>query len=913
MLRRFGIIGLLFAFLMPGSMVFSAEPSEVPDPPTWAVQYTEGLKAWREIIGYWIEQQNSWGSFGFGAGEDCEMTVGWPGVMMATDDRQIELALERMSDGVWNLGVIQNGYIAIATDPEHGAEPTSYTNPVLLYQKFGSPKLIERLMVTAQNVETWTGRTPKGDRHMRSTYYGSQQAHEWLFYSEDSPINARAWLPMMHLVMYNRDPYLKKYFLEWTASWAKHAMADCYGKPPGILPGTVAFKTGKPGEFTKNWWGAGAHDFSSLWYQTRLHGMLVVAYTLTGDEKYITPLREMLRFFSTYAKPAVAKGQPLPPDRLPKRYTFPEGWRDGDVSTRWARDVAMGHPGGWYYYVTGDMQFDAAFSKLLGREIKRGAFTAIDKEIVERGARRATSSRDSYFTDVLERVKQGGSTANYAAAWWQKRYGTMTFGPRCFHDGGRLANSVNWPWVDFPMPSVVWKNTGYTTGIFVLDDSSQRFAVALANLADRTRSIGAQLFTLDEGDYQLRLGPDVDGDGEFDAVTRTDRVFVERGTIVPVDLPRHVTMLLELTRAPDAGPVPEWRSRPDLGLDPWDVMISKENASPGDEVTVTVRVHNIGTAPAGNVRVTVSKIPSNEFIPIAEGTVKRIDPPAKLRPSFLDVMLKLTCPADTDSLLVSIDPLDVIDELYEGNNRVSVDICDLKTSQPVKKIVQHEPVKRASLADVDPDKCSRYDAPFGAGIKVDGLIGEAGWADVPVFELLPNPKTRLEKRTWMQAAYDDEALYLALRCEEPDPDRLDTDLPNTGKIYYNDGFEIFIDPGCDVWRYWQFVFDTALHKLQIMTRNQYARKVPWDVAVHVGEREWTAELRFPLDAFVSWGIEPPKPGSRWRMNVNRFTTTLRDPAEPDRRRSERSHFSPKGRLQSHHEPKLWGDVYFKQR
>lgn len=47
-------------------------------------------------------------------------------------------------------------------------------------------------MVTAKNIEHWMGKTPQGDLHMKSTYFGSRQMVDWGFYVEDSPINARA-------------------------------------------------------------------------------------------------------------------------------------------------------------------------------------------------------------------------------------------------------------------------------------------------------------------------------------------------------------------------------------------------------------------------------------------------------------------------------------------------------------------------------------------------------------------------------------------------------------------------------------------------------------------------------------------------------------------------------------------------
>ncbi len=881
---------------------------DAPAAPEWARLYTDGLRAWREIIYYWIDRQRPDGTFGFGFGEDCEMIVGWPGVMMAADDRRIERAIERLADNRWYNDSIQNGYVYLATEAEHGAEPTSYTQPVMVYQKFGSPKFIERLMITSKNVEHWTGITPRGDRHMRSTYFGSQQMREWPFYHEDSPINARTWLPMMHLLLYNRDPHLMSYFLEWTGAWAKHAMATDWGKPPGFLPGQVEFETGRPGGYTHNWWGAGAHDFNSLWYKTRLHGMLVVAYELTGDAAYIAPLRELMRFLSTYARPKAEEGKSPPPDRLPEQYSFPAGWREGDASTRYALDVARGHPGCWYYYATNDTQFDKKFEALLGTEIKRGPFERIDMGIVEAGCKRAESFRDGYFTNVVPKLKYGGSTANYAAAFWQKHYGTMTFGNRCFRDGGRLANSVNWPWVDYPPPAVVWKNTGYDTAIFVLEDSPQRFRVELCNVAGSLRRIGAQLFTLDEGVYEMSVGPDADEDGTFDTVASTDRVDIERGSRVLVELPPGVTTLLELRRGPASGPVPPWRPRPDLALDPGDIMVSKEKPSPGDRVTITVQVHNIGAKPAENVMIHLLGKKGDSQVLLADATLDRLDPPQRLMPSFAGVSFEWRVAEGVHEIGALLDPHDAVDELYENNNAAWVELSEAKPSQPVKRVIQHGPVVKPSLRDVTRTDLSRYDVRFRRGIKVDGLIGKREWHGIEPFEFLAHADGgRPKKRTWMKMAYDGNALYVAMRCEEPDLELLDTSLPRIDDIYYNDGFEIFLDPASQVWRYWQFTFDTVPHKFQTLSRNRYAPKALWHVAVAKGDGEWTAEVRFP---FSSFDVDPPEPGSRWRMNAMRFTTTFRDPANPDRRIFERSHFSPKGKLHHHHKPELFGDLYF---
>lgn len=888
----------------------------VPCAPQWARQYTEGLRAFRQIIEYWLDRQQTNGSFGFGLGEDVEMVVGWPGIMMATDDRRIEQALERMIDGVWGNDLIQRGYIAIATDPEHGAEPTSYSTPILLYQRFGSPRLIERLMVTAQNAEAWTGLTPAGDRHMRSSYFGSQQMYTWPFYDEDTPINARAWIPIMQLVLYNRDEYATRYMTEWADAWVRHALGSARGKPPGFLPGQVAFPTGEPGGYTNNWWGAAAHEFSRLWYQTRLHELLVVCYTVTGNQKYLEPLRKLLDFVSRHARPAVPAGVPTPPDRLPSQYAFPPGWREGDMSTQWARDLGWGHFLNWYWYVTGDARFDASFGALFDKPIERGPYPRVDTALVESAWRRAVSFRDQYFQQVLPdlRVGKGDSLANYAAAFWQKQYGTMTFGNRCFRDGGNLANSVNWPWVDFPPPSVVWKNTGYEVGIFVLADERQLFRVALCNVSDTRKTIAAQLFALDEGCYTVRQGPDLDGDGNLDSVTRREETTIRRGDRIPIPLFPQVSTLVELERRTDSGPVPVWRPRPDLGLDPWDLLVSNPRPAAGEVVAATVRIHNIGTRPAHNFAVTLQAIAGDVGAPIGEATVDALDPPQQCVPSWRDVIFSWRVPPalaariDEVTLRADLDPRGGVDELFEGNNSASAPLVTLAAEQPTKRFVQYPPARRPSLEDVTRQDLATYVVHQTEGIVIDGTVEEAAWTAAPPFAFVAHADGKTpKKQTTMRAVYDRSALYMAFVCEEPDMALIDTDLKDIHEIYYKDGFELFVDPGAEVWRYWQFVFDTVPRQFQTLTRNEYAPKAAWEVAIAKGASAWSAEVRFP---FASFGRTTPVPGERWRFNAMRYTTTFTDPERPGKRKAERSHFSPLGPLHLHHEPELFGDLWF---
>jgi hypothetical protein len=777
----------------------------------------------------------------------------------------------------------------------------------MTYAEFGSPRIGERMMATGRSLEFWMGTTgPRGHRHMRATWFGSQRIPDWKYKNTDSTMNARAWLPIMNAAMYNRDPYLVKAITDWADAWVDHARDTTFGKPYGFLPTEVVFPTDEVGGYTNNWWASSSHGYDAtwIWNQARLNEVLIIAYVLTGDRKYLLPARETVRFSARYAMDPVKDGETRE-DTLPKDLEFPPGWRDGDASYRWFHEAAQGWLLHWYRYVTGDTQFDEVCSRRLHTEILDGKpYQRVDTELVHRAYERAMGTRKEQFGDVLPDIDIHNSVSNYAAAFWVKPYGNMTFGNRCFRNVGGCVN-VNWPWVDFPPPAVVWKNTGYETGIFVLEDRPNTLRVSLCNITQQPRQVGAQLFTLNEGRYRLRIGPDLDSDGRFDRVTEQRTVHIARGDIVSIDLEPGVETLVELH---GDNPPTRWRPRPDLGLDPQDIIVSAAPA-PGKRVDVSVRIHNIGTEPAERFEVDWLARVNGRVTVIKRHRIGWLAPPVKCTPSYVERSVEWTVPDGCEAIGVSLDPDHRVDEIYEGNNVAWVSLDEVQTAWHDKQYGYYGPEKRPTLADVDEDKVSNYVAPKVAGIAMDGRLDDDAWRAAEPFRLIANENARYTKPVDMRMAYDDQALYVGLYCQEPDLDKIKDNLTGTS-IYYNDSVEIFIDHLSQVWLYHQFVFDTKMRTLQADIVNLHATPLAWEPEVYKGPDFWSAEVRFP---FQSFGVPTPKPGSRWRIDVMKFTTTVTNPEHPTWQATERSHFSPKGNLSYYHQPNLFGNVWFGER
>ncbi len=118
------------------------------------------------------------------------------------------------------------------------------------------------------------------------------------------------------------------------------------------------------------------------------------------------------------------------------------------------------------------------------------------------------------------------------------------------------------------------------------------------------------------------------------------------------------------------------------------------------------------------------------------------------------------------------------------------------------------------------------------------------------------------KQTAVQACWDQNALYLAIVCEEPDAALMKFSVTDGGDAWLDDGIEIFLQPGGEKAPVYQLVV-TARGARSCGAGTPDFTKV--QAAAHTGADFYSLELRIPHEVTQTQPVE----GQRWRGNVCR--------------------------------------------
>lgn len=172
--------------------------------------------------------------------------------------------------------------------------------------------------------------------------------------------------------------------------------------------------------------------------------------------------------------------------------------------------------------------------------------------------------------------------------------------------------------------------------------------------------------------------------------------------------------------------------------------------------------------------------------------------------------------------------------------------------------------------------------------KIDGVLDEAIWQHEALSNftayMQPQAKAPEEGQVWI--AYDDEALYVAVRCAESDMKGLKADYareaniedrrrdaPEEQKAYADDNLEIFLVPdgrGNDAM--FQFVVNPRGALYDILISEGGSRAVDsWQAreivaAGHIGADFWSVELKIPFGELM---LNDNVNADSWRFNVIR--------------------------------------------
>ena len=157
---------------------------------------------------------------------------------------------------------------------------------------------------------------------------------------------------------------------------------------------------------------------------------------------------------------------------------------------------------------------------------------------------------------------------------------------------------------------------------------------------------------------------------------------------------------------------------------------------------------------------------------------------------------------------------------------------------------------------------------------IDGELNEPVWQDRVSFRntvYLDSSKNPQE--TEFAVAYDDEALYVAVRAIEPQPSRIVNRVDkNDRAVWSDDCVVIYLDAELDYFDYQQFIFNTSGVKWdgtgdRLGRANKGAVNADIERKTSIKDDAWQLEIRMP---FKELGLEHPPAGMVWGLGVQRW-------------------------------------------
>lgn len=278
--------------------------------PEWAELQRENLDRFRDIIYWWIDhRQQADGSFGGGWGDDCEMRRWWSPLLLCFDDPKIVAAQIRFSTQSLARPEMQHGFLSRVRDVEHSAEDsTDNLIPLLLLQP-EEPRWrhqAEHLVNLMQ--QFWTGRNGRGELQFRGFHFGATEVDPDPEFAYDVLGNVTALSPAFSVWEQTRDPQLGKPLTAWLDTWVAAAARAENGKPAGILPAAIRWPDGQVAGAAGRWWEplpltvSGSHWYVWPGMFHELTDALLTAYVVTGNDKYLTPIRTLADVRLRYLK-----------------------------------------------------------------------------------------------------------------------------------------------------------------------------------------------------------------------------------------------------------------------------------------------------------------------------------------------------------------------------------------------------------------------------------------------------------------------------------------------------------------------------------------------------------------------------------------------------------------------------------
>lgn len=161
---------------------------------------------------------------------------------------------------------------------------------------------------------------------------------------------------------------------------------------------------------------------------------------------------------------------------------------------------------------------------------------------------------------------------------------------------------------------------------------------------------------------------------------------------------------------------------------------------------------------------------------------------------------------------------------------------------------------------------------IAGAITIDGKLDEAAWQGLPEatgFFILRTSSYPKARQTFFRMGWDDQAVYVGIKCQEPDTEKLLALPPEKRGGWGGEIMEFFFMRELPDYR--QFAVDVngkvefASSFIRTMTARKDLSRDGIQAAANIGAGCWTLEVRFPFSGFD----KPPQTGALWRFNIDR--------------------------------------------
>lgn len=164
---------------------------------------------------------------------------------------------------------------------------------------------------------------------------------------------------------------------------------------------------------------------------------------------------------------------------------------------------------------------------------------------------------------------------------------------------------------------------------------------------------------------------------------------------------------------------------------------------------------------------------------------------------------------------------------------------------------------------------------------IDGKLDDHAWEKAtPLDEFVPllSKDTKIDIGTKVFLGYDDKNLYVAFRCEEPNPDKMRIGGGERDGNIWGDVVEIFLAQGSGSAPFVHLALNPRNVQWDALCPEHVIMCYPnmktdfdpkWQSAVVIGDKAWTVELALP---WAELEIPAPQPGSKLGANFCRTRT-----------------------------------------